>query len=88
MGMRCSNCSREVSYSIQNGKIVWWECRCGKSWQKGSSVKPPIGLMPRQIWEEKRLDEVASAIARYRNVNRSVPREWVEEYNELTERLS
>ncbi|GED35004.1 hypothetical protein P9G84_31905 [Brevibacillus centrosporus] len=88
MGMRCSKCSREVLYSTQNGNIVWWECGCGASWQKGSDIKPPLGLMPRKIWEEKRLDEVVSAIARYLNVNRTIPREWVEEYNELTERLS
>ena len=88
MSWRCSNCGKELSYALQNGKLVWWECGCGNSWQQGSQSKPPIGLMPRKFWDEKRLNEVSSAIARYINACRPVPPEWIEEYNELVERLA
>jgi hypothetical protein len=43
----------------------------------------PIGVMPRWLHDEKRLDEVRSAILRYVGVNQPLPEEWVEEYNEL-----
>lgn len=45
--------------------------------------RPPIGIMPRYIWEEKRLSELISAINRYVDNCMPVPMEWIEEYNEL-----
>jgi hypothetical protein len=48
--------------------------------------QPPIGIMPRYIWDEIRLRELAAAISRYVAVYRPVPAEWIEEYNELLKR--
>lgn len=45
--------------------------------------KPPLGLMPRRFWLEKRLDDVLEATRRYYAENKSIPSEWVEEINEL-----
>ncbi len=45
--------------------------------------KPPIGLFPRKLWEEKRLFDVCLAITRYYQDAREIPIEWVEEYNQL-----
>lgn len=45
--------------------------------------KPPLGIMPRKLWEEKRLDDLRQAITLFAEHNRPVPVEWVEEYNEL-----
>lgn len=48
--------------------------------------KPPLGITPRFLLDEKRMDEIASGIARYTSVYKPIPSEWIEEYNELAER--
>ena len=45
--------------------------------------KPPIGVMPRYFWHKKRRDELSEAIQRYMEANKSIPKEWIDEYNEL-----
>jgi hypothetical protein len=49
--------------------------------------KPPIGLKPRFIHEEARLDQVNAAIRRYHNDGRQIPLEWVQEHNDLVKKL-
>ena len=48
--------------------------------------KPPLGIMPRYLWERKRCREIAEAIDRYTYAEKPIPNEWVEEYNELVEK--
>ena len=43
--------------------------------------KPPIGIIPKYLWDEQRKDELSKAIYRYINVGRKVPEEWWIEYN-------
>jgi hypothetical protein len=43
----------------------------------------PIGLIPKWIRQEERLNEVGWAIKRYYDAGLEIPIEWVEEYNEL-----
>lgn len=38
--------------------------------------KPPLGVMPRKIWLENRLEELRAAISRYEAENRKVAVEW------------
>lgn len=49
--------------------------------------KPPIGLMPKELFHEtilrSRLSSVISAIERYMNAHIPVPHVWIEEYHEL-----
>lgn len=45
--------------------------------------RPPLGLRPRIIAEEQRLQEIKEAIMRFMTANREIPQEWVAEYNEL-----
>jgi len=52
-----------------------------------ATPKPPIGLRPRYIAEEKRLKEIKNAIARYWKANLTIPVEWIQEYNYYIERL-
>ena len=51
------------------------------------SEKPPIGLRPRFIYEEHRIEEIEEAMGRYRDAGKTVPKEWTEEHNELKTRL-
>jgi len=41
-----------------------------------TTEKPPIGLMPEKIHNEKRAIEIMEAITRYQNANLKVPEEW------------
>ncbi len=51
---------------------------------EGTNVKkPPVGLRPKWIMQEKRLIEIQEAMRRYIEANMIIPAEWTEEYNEL-----
>lgn len=45
--------------------------------------KPPLGLKPKWLHDEQRLDEVVAAINRYIEAKKLIPQEWMEEYNLL-----
>ena len=47
--------------------------------------EPPIGIIPKYIHNEKRLDDLRAAIARYFEAGLKIPVEWIEEYNDLME---
>ena len=44
-----------------------------------AKAKPPIGIEPKRIWQEKRLQELLKAIQRYKDAMIAVPHEWNEE---------
>lgn len=50
--------------------------------------KPPLGLMPRYIHEEKRLKSVVEAVTRCFLNDKIIPIEWIEEYNELVTKIN
>lgn len=50
---------------------------------KLSDIKPPLGLKPRYIHDEQRVDDICRAMIRYMNNKQPIPIEWLEEYNEL-----
>jgi hypothetical protein len=41
---------------------------------------PPLGLRPRFIVEEQRLDEIEAAMGRYIFANMDIPFDWVDEF--------
>jgi hypothetical protein len=45
--------------------------------------KPPLGIMPRHIWNMKRIENLNDAINRYYEFGLKIPIEWIEEYNDL-----
>jgi len=45
--------------------------------------KPPIGIEPKFIWQEKRFKHLKEAINRYQESNLPLRQVWVTEYNEL-----
>jgi hypothetical protein len=53
--------------------------------------KPPMGLTPRRIWEMQteraRVNEISDAIIRYLNAGMKINPEWIEEINELLEKV-
>jgi len=48
-----------------------------------SQPKPPVGLIPKHIWTAQRLNAIWEAIERYRAVDKEIPIEWIQEYNQL-----
>ncbi len=48
--------------------------------------KPPIGVMPRHLWNERRVNDITQAIHRRVVAEQKIPTEWVEEYNELVKK--
>lgn len=54
--------------------------------EQENGKKPPLGLMPRKLWDEKRANEIKAAINRYAKAGLEIPTAWVEEYFEIEER--
>lgn len=53
--------------------------------------RPPLGLVPRDIWFynvlKERIKEIMEALNRYMEAEKKVPVEWIEEYNNTLEEL-
>jgi hypothetical protein len=45
--------------------------------------KPPLGIIPKKIWDLQRLNDLNEAINRYTAFGKEIPIEWVGEYNNL-----
>lgn len=45
--------------------------------------KPPLGIMPRAIWEEKRKKDIIDAMKRYMNEGAHIPLDWINELHDL-----
>lgn len=55
--------------------------------EEKKTVKPPIGIKPRWVWERERLVALEEAIQRYVMAGFTVPPEWFEEFVELKRKL-
>lgn len=44
---------------------------------------PPIGLMPKRIWDEKRCEAILGAIEKYKQAGKQIPTEWIIELASL-----
>lgn len=42
--------------------------------------------MPKDIWDRKRQEELAAAMNRYLEAGKKIPKEWIEEYNEISDK--
>ena len=51
------------------------------------ATKPPLGVMPRERWERSRQKDLTDAMFRYLEAGMKIPAEWIEEYNEISDRL-
>lgn len=51
----------------------------------GHYKKPPLGVMSRRLWDEKRKIEIGEAITRHIEAGAQLPAEWVIEWNERCE---
>lgn len=49
-------------------------------------AKPPLGVIPRWLLDEKRLCELSTGIERYVDAGKAIPLEWIYEYNQIIKR--
>lgn len=52
-----------------------------------SKSKPPLGVMPKEVWDRKRQQDLAEAMVRYLEAGMKIPSEWIKEYNEISDGL-
>ena len=45
--------------------------------------KPPVGIMPRAIHNKYRVNDLIDAMARYTKEGRNIPREWINELDDI-----
>lgn len=45
--------------------------------------KPPLGVTPKYLWDERRIRDLMGATARFIDEGEPVPKEWVEELLDL-----
>ena len=69
--------------NVKDPQVVSFDM--GKSGDTGCAAhpKPPIGIEPQFIWQEKRFKHLKEAINRYQESNFPIRQVWVTEYNEL-----
>lgn len=73
--------SPEVPYKVESDLTEFHK--------KVDQIKqPPIGIMPRKLWEEKRIKRLMLAILRYLDQDKLLQDEWVEELNYLLKKRS
>ena len=77
MALKCDACESErrefeAKGSVYKGTLL-----------QESSEKPPLGIMPKWLHDEKRMYEIIKAVARYGEANMPVPFEWMEELESL-----
>lgn len=53
---------------------------------KEQHIKPPLGVTSRDMWDRKRQGDLADAMARYLEAGKKIPKEWLDEYNEISDR--
>ena len=52
----------------------------------GAKPKLPLGVVSREIWDRKRQEELAEAMGNYLEAGKKFPKEWLDEYNEISDR--
>jgi len=51
--------------------------------EDAAEIKPPLGLMPRDIHRQQRARDIVAAMGRYVEGNKPIKQEWLDELTEL-----
>ena len=71
---------------MQLEQIKYWREHIRQSALDACADKPPLGLRPRHIAETQRMEEINTAISRYLEKGEVIPKEWIEELQELNDK--
>lgn len=84
----CPECgSNDVFKNFESNKVYYHCANCNNNFimrdpePTPELKKPPLGLMPKDIFESNRVIDIGNAIYRYIEASKKIPLEWVEEYN-------
>lgn len=58
--------------------------KCGFSYTP--ITKPALGVMTRELWNKQRQKDLEDAMTRYLAAGMKIPSEWIEEYDEISEK--
>ncbi len=50
--------------------------------------KPPLGIIPRNIHREHRIDDIRAAVYRHMDATHPIPKKWIKEYNNLIKKTN
>lgn len=56
--------------------------------QESPAVKPPVGVIPKEIWVASRFWDLIGALERYRSANKPIPTHWIEELGECAREMT
>jgi len=76
-------CKLAGTITGQNKLYDFEDCYSKEVDVKVTVVKPPLGLIPKNIHRYQRRIAIIEAMDRYLQANKEIPIEWLEEYNEL-----
>ncbi len=76
-----------ITEAARWGQRQGWDARGAAEARQQADQKPPLGLMPRWLADEKRLADLDAALQRYRDANLEPPGEWLEERHDLVDSL-
>jgi hypothetical protein len=98
---QCTRCRLNQHLDYAEGELITEVLPCPRRDCDGSLVrvsnpwvkpieKPPLGLKPREIWEEEQMEQrmatILNAITRFAKASCIIPVAWLEELNSLIER--
>ena len=68
--------------SMEDGKMEY-HCLEGYNLYAEEHAKPPLGIIPKYIWDTKRMAAILDAMERYSNAQKPIPTNWVLELRTL-----
>ena len=69
------------------GECIYDDPQClNRPRQVKQNSKPPLGVMSRDMWDRKRQEDLGEAMYRYLEADMKIPKEWLDEYNEISDR--
>ena len=70
-----------------SGNCIFGGSYCTSIYRRNKTYKkPPLGVVSREIWDRKRQEELAEAMGNYLEAGKKIPKEWLDEYNEISDR--
>lgn len=73
----------DANLGLERGSLTHNDIRFLYGLSDVPEKKPPLGVIPKHIWDKKRKHEIKDAIDRYIEAGYIIPLEWIDEYNEL-----
>lgn len=81
MGPYDSEKCRKCSYNDLG--MCYNDHYCEEKDGKPTEERPPLGLMPKKLWDAQRMRDIYDAMERYAVAGKAVPLAWVQELRNI-----